>query len=79
MLADEAKKLIEQLSDELRGHNFNYYQEDSPTISDYEFDMLLKKLQKLEEAFPQFTDKNSPSKRVGGEITKRYRMYEKGL
>ncbi len=72
MVADEAKKLIEQLSDELRGHNYNYYQEDLPTISDYEFDMLLKKLQELEEAFPKFADKNSPSKRVGGEITKNF-------
>ncbi|MAL59425.1 MAG: DNA ligase (NAD(+)) LigA [Flavobacteriaceae bacterium] len=73
---------ITQLRDELREHNYNYYVLDSPTISDFEFDQKLKLLQKLEAENPQFFDANSPTLRVGGEITKnfetvphRFRMY----
>ncbi|MBP2833916.1 NAD-dependent DNA ligase LigA [Aquimarina sp. U1-2] len=63
---------INQLREELRQHNYNYYVLDAPTISDYEFDMKLKKLQKLEEQYPEFYDPNSPTLRVGGEITKNF-------
>ena len=63
---------IEALRDELRQHNYNYYILDNPTISDYEFDMKLKELQDLEAAHPEYFDANSPSQRVGGEITKNF-------
>lgn len=63
---------IQSLRDELRQHNYNYYILDDPTISDYEFDMKLKELQALEEAHPEFFDSNSPTQRVGGEITKNF-------
>ncbi|WP_460219206.1 NAD-dependent DNA ligase LigA [Psychroserpens sp. MEBiC05023] len=73
---------INQLRDELRKHNYNYYVLDNPTISDYNFDIKLKELQSLEDAHPEFYDANSPTLRVGGEITKNfntvvheYRMY----
>ncbi|MCB0456935.1 MAG: NAD-dependent DNA ligase LigA [Flavobacteriaceae bacterium] len=73
---------ITQLRDELRHHNYNYYVLDEATISDFEFDQKLKLLQKLEAENPQFFDPNSPTHRVGGEVTKnfetvphRYRMY----
>ena len=73
---------INQLRKELREHNYNYYTLDNPTISDFEFDTKLKELQGLEEANPQFYDANSPTLRVGGEVTKNfettahtYRMY----
>ncbi|MDC8004975.1 NAD-dependent DNA ligase LigA [Aureisphaera galaxeae] len=73
---------INALRDELREHNYNYYVLDNPTISDYEFDMKLKELQELETAHPEFYDANSPTLRVGGEVTKNfetiphtYRMY----
>lgn len=73
---------IAQLRDELRTHNHNYYVLDKPTISDYEFDIMLKELQALEAAHPEFHDDNSPTLRVGGEVTKNfetiahtYRMY----
>lgn len=73
---------ISQLRNELREHNYNYYVLDNPTISDYEFDIKLKELQELEEKYPEFYDANSPTQRVGGEITKNfetvrheYRMY----
>ncbi|RFN60109.1 NAD-dependent DNA ligase LigA [Marixanthomonas ophiurae] len=73
---------INQLREELRKHNYNYYVMDNPTISDFEFDQKLKQLQGLEEANPEFYDANSPTLRVGGQITKNfetvaheYRMY----
>jgi DNA ligase (NAD+) len=66
------QKKIQNLRDELRQHNYNYYILDNPTISDYEFDMKLKELQALEEANPEFFDENSPTKRVGGTITKNF-------
>ncbi|WP_223033239.1 NAD-dependent DNA ligase LigA [Hanstruepera marina] len=73
---------IRTLQDELRQHNYNYYVLDNPTISDYEFDMKLKRLQDLEAKNPEFADANSPTQRVGGTVTKNfetvkheYRMY----
>lgn len=63
---------IQELRDELRQHNYNYYILDNPTISDYEFDMKLKELQALEDANPQLFDHNSPTQRVGGTITKNF-------
>jgi len=64
---------ITQLRDELRQHNYNYYVLDNPTISDYEFDIKLKELQALEAAHPEFYDPNSPTLRVGGEVTKNFK------
>jgi len=66
------KEQIEQLRDELRGHNHKYYVLDSPVITDYDFDIKLKKLQELEAKHPECYDANSPSLRVGGEITKNF-------
>ena len=73
---------INQLRNELREHNYNYYIKDNPTISDFEFDIKLKELQALEAENPQFYDADSPTLRVGGTITKNfetvthtYRMY----
>lgn len=72
MQSEEAAKKIKTLTEELRQHNYAYYVEDNPVISDYEFDMKLKELQQLEKEFPQFADVNSPTKRVGGEVTKKF-------
>ncbi len=66
------KQKIQSLRDELRTHNHNYYVLDNATISDYDFDIKLKELEKLEEENPQFFDVNSPTQRVGGEITKNF-------
>lgn len=63
---------IEQLREELNQHTYNYYVLDTPTISDFDFDITLKELEKLEEANPEFFDSNSPTQRVGGEITKNF-------
>jgi len=69
---DGNKQKIEELTAQLNQHNYNYYVSSSPTISDYDFDMLLKELQELEEKFPELADPNSPTKRVGGDITKKF-------
>ena len=66
------EELINQLREELRIHNHKYYVLDAPSISDYEFDHKLKELQELEEKYPQFKDQNSPTVRVGGQITKHF-------
>jgi len=79
---ENIKQHIVNLRNELREHNYNYYVLDNPTISDYDFDIKLKELQELEEKYPEFYDDNSPTQRVGGEVTKNfetvkheYRMY----
>jgi len=66
------KQKIQSLRDELNQHNYNYYVLDNTTISDFEFDIKLKELQKLEEEHPEFFDANSPTQRVGGAITKNF-------
>lgn len=72
MNKEEAKSKIVTLREELSAHNYRYYVEDNPTISDFDFDQQLKDLQKMEESFPEFDDPNSPTKRVGGEVTKNF-------
>ncbi len=63
---------INKLRAQLREHNYNYYVLDNPTISDYDFDVMLKELQALETAHPEYDDPNSPTHRVGGEVTKNF-------
>ncbi|WP_281980422.1 NAD-dependent DNA ligase LigA [Tenacibaculum mesophilum] len=63
---------IQQLREELHKHNHSYYVLDAPTISDYEFDIKLKELQQLEDENPEYFDSNSPTQRVGGEVTKNF-------
>lgn len=67
---------INKLRDELRNHNYRYYVLDEPVISDYEFDQKLKELQDLEKAHPEFYDPNSPTLRVGGEVTKNFKTVQ---
>lgn len=68
----DIQQQIKALSEELRQHNYNYYVLDHPTISDYEFDIKLKQLQELEAQHPEFAEADSPTKRVGGEVTKNF-------
>lgn len=63
---------IKKLRQELHQHNYEYYVLDAPTISDYDFDLKLKQLQNLENQYPKFSDPNSPTLRVGGEVTKNF-------
>lgn len=72
MTEQQAKKRIEELSRIIDEHNYRYYVLSKPVISDYEFDMLLEELIRLEKEFPQFLSPESPSQRVGGQITKEF-------
>ena len=67
-----AEEKILQLRDDLNTHNYNYYVFDNATISDFDFDIKLKELERLEKEHPIFFDANSPTQRVGGTITKNF-------
>lgn len=69
---DLAANRIAALTAQLHHHNHLYYVLSQPEISDYDFDMLLKELQELETQFPDFAHENSPTKRVGGDITRNF-------
>ena len=66
------KEEMDALVAELNQHNYNYYVLAMPTIGDFEFDKKLKRLTELELANPDFADPNSPTQRVGGDITKNF-------
>lgn len=65
---DEANLKILQLRKEIEHHTYLYYAQDKPEISDGAYDSLMRALRKLEDAFPQFQDPNSPTMRVGGYV-----------
>lgn len=62
----DVKKEIQKLRSELERHNQLYYVNDAPEISDFEYDAMLRRLEELEEAHPEFYDSNSPTQHVGG-------------
>ena len=68
----DVQKRIIKLKKEIVKHNINYYVYDNPTISDYEYDILLSKLQKLETKNPDLITPDSPTQRVGGEPLKEF-------
>lgn len=72
MKSMDIQQHVLKLREELNQHNYNYYVLDQPTISDYDFDVKLKELQILEAQHPEFDDEQSPTKRVGGTITKNF-------
>jgi len=74
MEKDLAKKRIDELSDEIRKHNYQYYVLSKPLISDYDYDMLLKELIDLEKKFPELSAPDSPTQHVGGDITKEFQQ-----
>lgn len=67
---------IDQLREELHLHNYKYYVENAPVISDQEFDRLMRELQDLEARHPEYYDPNSPSVRVGSDINKNFVQVE---
>lgn len=73
---DLIKQRIDSLREELNQHNYNYYVLSKPTISDYEFDMKMNELTGLENSHPEYYDPNSPSQRVGSDLTKTFRQVE---
>jgi len=68
----EAQIRISELTEQLNAHNYNYYVLNMPVISDQEFDFLLKELEQLELQFPELKSANSPTQRVGGDITDKF-------
>lgn len=72
-MGESVKHKIEQLTKEIEEHNYNYYALATPLISDYDFDKLLEELIQLEKQHPEYLSPNSPSQRVGGQITKEFK------
>ena len=72
MNVEVAANRVKELSDLLHHYNYLYYVKNESAVSDYEFDQLLKELEALEQQFPDLADENSPTKRVGGDITKNF-------
>ena len=66
------KDKIKALREALEQHNYNYYVLSAPTISDREFDEMMKELQVLEEAHPEYVDPHSPTQRVGSDLSKEF-------
>lgn len=67
------KEEIEQLRRELEQHNYNYYVLNQPTISDFDFDQMMHKLEDLEMFYPQYADPNSPTQRVGSDLNQAFK------
>lgn len=68
----DAREQIITLREKLRYHNDKYYNQDSPEISDYEYDMMQRELRALEAAHPEYADADSPTQRVGGTASGRF-------
>ena len=69
-------KRMRELEHELEYHSHRYYVDNTPEISDFEFDALLRQLQELEALHPEFADPNSPTKRVGSDLTAEFQSVE---
>ncbi|MGB9745183.1 MAG: NAD-dependent DNA ligase LigA [Desulfurella sp.] len=76
MNEEEAKKRIEQLRRDINRHNYYYYVLNKPVISDSEYDMLMRELINLEKQYPQFFDENSPTQKVGSDISEKFEKVE---
>ena len=68
----DVQKEIEKLRKEINYHSRLYYVEDAPVISDYDFDMLMQRLKKLEEEHPELVTPDSPTQRVGGQALSKF-------
>ena len=75
MTRETAKKEIELLRKQLNDHIYRYYVENDPAVSDFEYDMLMRKLADLEAEFPEFYSPVSPTQRVGGEVAEGFASY----
>ena len=70
---DEKERIL-QLRKELHEHNYKYYVLNSPDISDFDFDALMRELQNLEARHPEMADPNSPSQRVGSDLNSEFKQ-----
>ena len=76
MKESEARDRIEKLRKEINAHNHSYYVLNQPEISDFEYDILLIELETLEKKFPELITADSPTKRIGSDVTKEFVQYE---
>jgi DNA ligase (NAD+) len=76
MNREEAYRRINDLRQELEEHNYKYYVLHQPEISDYDFDMMLRELEKLEAEYPEFSDPFSPTQRIGSDLSKAFEQVE---
>jgi len=76
MKRSEAKARIEKIRIEIEEHNRKYYVLNQPSISDFEYDIMLNELETLEKKFPEFQTSASPTHRLGSDITKEFEQYE---
>jgi len=72
----EVKVRIENLRKEIKEHNHKYYVLNEPSVSDFEFDILLNELETLEKKFPEYITDDSPTRKVGSDITTEFVQYE---
>ena len=70
----EERSRIEQLRAQLHEHNYRYYVLNQPTIDDQEFDFMMHELQDLEARHPEMADPNSPTQRVGSDLSDNFRQ-----
>ena len=76
MNIETARQKAENLREQIIYHNDRYYNQDSPEISDYEYDMLLKELEEIETAFPELITPDSPTQKVGGQAGEKFSPVE---
>ena len=76
MKKSEAKVRIEKLRGEIEEHNRRYYVMNEPSVSDFEYDILLNELDTLEKKFPEFIVDSSPTRKVGSDITREFAQYD---
>src|SRR5215210_733561 len=74
--SSSVEQRIHQLREELDRHNFLYYVQAEPAVSDQEYDRLMRELSGLEAAHPEFASSDSPSQRVGGQPIDAFRTVE---
>ncbi len=72
----DEKETITNLREQLHQHNYNYYVLNAPSISDYDFDRMMQRLQELEERYPDMYDPNSPTQRVGSDLNDDFRVVQ---
>ncbi len=76
MTHQEAEKLVYEYREKINYHNKKYYDEDAPEIEDFEYDMFIKELEKLENEFPDLITEDSPTQRVGGTADNKFKPVE---
>jgi DNA ligase (NAD+) len=76
MKLSEIKSRIEELRRKIEQHNHSYYILNKPVISDFEYDLLINELETLEKKYPEFLTPDSPTRRVGSDITDEFKQFD---